>query len=104
MLRSKIVPPLGGDTVFASMTAAYDGLSSRRKDYVTGLTAVHGFGRFRHQFQRDPSLLPHLHEIEREILNPSHPVVAVHPHYASKDYHPHQRRMERVTIAATVAG
>lgn len=163
VLRSRILPPLGGDTVFASMTAAYDGLSSRMKDYVAGLTAVHGFGRFRHQFQHDPSLLPLLHQIELEIPNPSHPVVTVHPesgrkvlfvnwhftthinqlpeeesrvildylrnrvlqpeyqlrvqwepdmvviwdnrsvqHYASKDYFPHQRQMERVTIAGQV--
>ena len=33
ILRSKVLPPLGGDTMFASMTAAYDGLSSRMKDH-----------------------------------------------------------------------
>ncbi|MDH4144623.1 MAG: TauD/TfdA family dioxygenase [Acidimicrobiia bacterium] len=79
VLRSIIVPELGGNTMFASMRAAYEGLSSRMKDYVTGLTAVHGFGRFRHRFEDDPSLLPILHEIE--LANPvsSHPVVTVHP-------------------------
>ena len=35
------VPPAGGDTLFASMTAAYDGLSERMKSYLEGLTAVH---------------------------------------------------------------
>ena len=36
------VPPNGGgDTMFASMYAAYDALSDRMKDYLTGLTAVH---------------------------------------------------------------
>ena len=160
VLRSMVLPPLGGDTMFASMAAAYDGLSSRMKDYIAGLTAVHGFGRFRALFANDPSLLPLLHEIELEIPNPSHPVVTVHPetgrkvlfvnwhftthinelpeeesriildylrnrvhqpeyqlrvrwepnmvvvwdnrsvqHYAPKDYFPHTRKMERVTIA-----
>jgi taurine dioxygenase len=79
ILRSLTLPELGGDTMFASMTAAYEGLSSRMKDYVAGLTAVHGFGRFRHRFQRDPSQLPILHEIELANPNPSHPVVTVHP-------------------------
>ena len=35
------VPPAGGDTLFASMSAAYDGLSDRMKTYLEGLTAVH---------------------------------------------------------------
>ncbi|MEY2658421.1 MAG: hypothetical protein RLZZ395_2163 [Pseudomonadota bacterium] len=34
-------PPEGGDTLFASMYAAYDALSERMKRYLNGLTAVH---------------------------------------------------------------
>lgn len=34
-------PPAGGDTLFASMYAAYDALSDRMKTYLEGLTAVH---------------------------------------------------------------
>jgi taurine dioxygenase len=34
-------PPHGGDTLFASMYAAYDALSERMKAYLDGLTAVH---------------------------------------------------------------
>ena len=34
-------PPKGGDTLFASMYAAYDALSDRLKTYLQGLTAVH---------------------------------------------------------------
>ena len=44
------LPPIGGDTVFASMYAAYDALSDRMKAYLEGLTAFHdgklAFGRF----------------------------------------------------------
>ena len=84
VLRSKVLPELGGDTMFASMTAAYDGLSSRMKDHIAGLTAVHGFGRFRNRFLADPSMLPIIHQIELEIPNPSHPVVCVHPESGRK--------------------
>jgi taurine dioxygenase len=34
-------PPRGGDTLFASMYAAYDALSDRMKVYLEALTAVH---------------------------------------------------------------
>jgi taurine dioxygenase len=34
-------PPRGGDTLFASMYAAYDALSDRMKTYLQGLTALH---------------------------------------------------------------
>jgi len=42
MLYLHTVPPNGGgDTMFASMYAAYDALSDRMKTYLAGLTAVH---------------------------------------------------------------
>jgi taurine dioxygenase len=34
-------PPHGGDTLFASMYAAYEALSDRMKAYLEGLTAIH---------------------------------------------------------------
>tara|TARA_R110000868_G_scaffold265011_4_gene523784 strand:+ start:24376 stop:25242 length:867 start_codon:yes stop_codon:yes gene_type:complete len=42
MLYIHTVPPMsGGDTMFASMYAAYDALSPRMKTYLEGLTAIH---------------------------------------------------------------
>ena len=41
ILYIKQCPPRGGDTLFASMYAAYDALSDRMKAYLEGLTAVH---------------------------------------------------------------
>jgi taurine dioxygenase len=42
ILYNHTVPPDGGgDTLFASMYAAYDGLSERMKRYLEGLTALH---------------------------------------------------------------
>lgn len=50
ILYMHTLPPLGGDTVFASMYAAYDALSPGMKTYLEGLTATHdgklAFGRF----------------------------------------------------------
>lgn len=37
------VPPAGGDTLWASMTAAYKALSKPMRDFLDGLSAVHDF-------------------------------------------------------------
>ncbi|NNE72310.1 MAG: taurine dioxygenase, partial [Acidimicrobiales bacterium] len=43
ILRGRIIPPAGGDTVFASATKAYDRLSDEWKERVDGLVAEHDF-------------------------------------------------------------
>jgi taurine dioxygenase len=62
------IPPLGGDTIFASTYAAYDYLSERMKKYLEGLTASHdgilAFGRF------DP---------DGKYPKAVHPVITEHP-------------------------
>lgn len=75
ILRARIVPAYGGDTLFASMTAAYEGLSDRMKAYVSGMTAVHGFGRFGEMLRADPERRHILHRVENELERPHHPVV-----------------------------
>ncbi|HSU06009.1 MAG TPA: TauD/TfdA family dioxygenase, partial [Acetobacteraceae bacterium] len=41
ILYIRTCPPNGGDTLFASMYAAYEALSDRMKRYLDGLTAIH---------------------------------------------------------------
>lgn len=41
ILYLRTCPPYGGDTLFASMYAAYEALSDRMKRYLEGLTAIH---------------------------------------------------------------
>lgn len=41
ILSATVVPPLGGDTVYCNMAAAYAGLSPRLQQLITGLTARH---------------------------------------------------------------
>ncbi len=79
MLRARVLPPAGGDTCFASMTAAYRGLSERMKRHIHGLEALHDFKPFRSLFDNTPEHRRRLREIEDEFPNPWHPVVAVHP-------------------------
>lgn len=79
ILRARIVPEVGGDTVFASMTAAFEGLSERWQCFLTGLEAVHDFKPFRRLFSGDPASRDKLHAMEEQFPNPVHPVIRLHP-------------------------
>ena len=78
-LRAIEVPKVGGDTVFASMTAAYEGLSDRMKNFIDGLEAVHDFKPFKQLFSNDVDSRKNLQQYE--LLYPPiyHPVVRIHP-------------------------
>lgn len=68
ILHQRIIPPDGGgDTLFASMYAAYDALSSRMKAFLADLTATHDGAK--------------LFDKGTKTVYPvsSHPIVAVHP-------------------------
>ena len=159
VLRSSIVPKVGGDTVFASMSAAYDGLNPALQDFYSTLEAVNDFKVFRVLYSGTREGRERLVEIEDMFPNATHPVVRIHPeskrkviyvapqttkfikgvrdfesdailamlyqlpetpeyqlrirwepnmiviwdnrstqHYAPRDYLPHRRRMERLTL------
>jgi taurine dioxygenase len=155
ILRARILPPVGGDTLFADMFAAYDGLSDEVREKIDGAFAIHSFennfGRRMSEEQKAAFL--------EKYPRARHPVVRTHPetrrkgiyvnaafvdhlegfepeegrrllrhlyrqaatpeyqcrfrwrensvafwdnrsvqHYAAFDYHPHERRVERVTV------
>jgi taurine dioxygenase len=73
VLRARVMPEVGGDTMFADMIAAYEGLSPALKEWVCSLTAVHDGsvfapfqGKTREQFWEEFPLQ-------------EHPVVRTHP-------------------------
>lgn len=45
VLYAQEIPELGGDTLWASMYAAYDALSEPLRQFVSGLRAVHSFAK-----------------------------------------------------------
>lgn len=79
ILCSKIVPEVGGDTSFASMTAVYDGLSDRMQRYISGLEAVHDFKPFKILFSETEEGRKRLKHYEELYPPITHPVVRVHP-------------------------
>jgi taurine dioxygenase len=79
VLRSKVIPEKGGDTLWASMTAAYDGLSPTMQSFLSGLDAVHDFSfGFRESLEESGGRV----RLEKAVLdNPPviHPVIRTHP-------------------------
>ncbi len=69
------VPPVGGDTLFASMYAAYEALSPRMKNYLEGLTALHSGER---SYRRTNRLIG-VDDRGRTYPQANHPVVRTHP-------------------------
>jgi taurine dioxygenase len=64
------IPESGGDTLFASMYAAYDALSPRMKTYLQDLTAVHDGEHVYRPIVNDPT---------RQYPCSNHPIVRTHP-------------------------
>jgi len=79
ILRCQIIPKVGGDTLWADMTAAYAGLSDTFKAMIAGLRAVHDFRNFRVLFSKSDEDQARLRRMEEMFPNPSHPVVRTHP-------------------------
>lgn len=79
ILRCEIMPGIGGDTLWADMEAAYDGLSPTFRKMIDGLTAVHDFQNFRVLFKKTDEDQAKLRRMEELYPNPSHPVVRTHP-------------------------
>ena len=79
ILRCEIMPEFGGDTLWANMEAAYDGLSDTFRTMISGLRAVHDFQNFRVLFKNTEEDRIKLHRMEDMFPNPSHPVVRTHP-------------------------
>jgi taurine dioxygenase len=75
MLRAIEVPATGGDTLFADMEAAYDGLGAELQDRLVGLTAVHDLAAVAAGIAGREAA-----EALREQFPPSeHPVIRTHP-------------------------
>ena len=79
LLCAKEVPAVGGDTMFVSMSAAYDGLSERVKQLINGLEAVHDFKPFKALFGKTEAERRKLQQFELQYPTQLHPVVRVHP-------------------------
>jgi taurine dioxygenase len=81
MMYSEIVPPVGGETEFADMYAAYDSLPAALKKQVEGKRAIHNldFSRTRRHGE-DPMTA----EQKAKVPPIAHPIVRTHPETGRK--------------------
>ncbi len=79
VLRSRITPPKGGDTLWSSMTTAYDGLSSNMQNFLSGLTAVHDFAFGFKESLAEPGGRERLANAIADNPPVEHPVICTHP-------------------------
>jgi taurine dioxygenase len=79
ILVAKEVPVVGGDTMFVSMTAAYQGLSDRMQQFISGLDGLHDMKPFRPLFGKSEAERKKLQEFELKYPPQLHPVVRIHP-------------------------
>jgi taurine dioxygenase len=79
ILCAKEVPAVGGDTMYASMTAAYEGLSDKMQHFISGLEAIHDIRPFKALFGHTEQERETLHRYEMRFPPQVHPVVRIHP-------------------------
>lgn len=106
LLHGQVIPPFGGDTLWASATTAYDALSEPVRKLVDGLYAVHDF---RHGFQESLAEPGGADRLAPAIAaNPPvrHPVVRTHPEtgrralYVNRLFTTHIEGLSRAESAA----
>ena len=79
MLIARELPPVGGDTLFASNYAAFEGLSPALKDTLRTLKGVNSSAKAAVTHSREDRLADSATDKGRSELNSEHPVVRTHP-------------------------
>jgi taurine dioxygenase len=75
ILQIHVLPPVGGDTMFASMYAAYDDLSATMKSFLEPLTAMHESEHFYRGRYADRGV----DDAGKVYPRCEHPVIRTHP-------------------------
>ena len=79
ILHGVVIPERGGDTLFASMSAAYDNLSETLQSFLSGLTAIHDFSHGFRESLDEPGGRERLGQMLSDNPPVEHPVIRTHP-------------------------
>ncbi|MFM8304231.1 MAG: TauD/TfdA dioxygenase family protein [Actinomycetota bacterium] len=94
MLVAREVPPVGGDTLWASMYAAFESLSPGLQEFLTELRAVNTSALADVSKTREDRIKDSGHEDVREYVA-EHPVVRTHPETGRKALYVNPAHTER---------
>ena len=84
-LHAKRIPSYGGDTMFCSMTKAYEDLSAPMKAFLGGLSATHDYtNAYDTYFAHLPDRPPLSAEERAKVPPVVHPVIRTHPETGRK--------------------
>jgi len=72
------IPDVGGDTLWASMSAAYDNLPDGWKQHLENLEAINDMGTFRNDFYRDGGI-DSVNNALKNVGSAVHKVIETHP-------------------------
>ena len=84
ILRSKICPPKGGDTMWSSMNGAYENLSPAMQSFLSDKTAEHDFSYGFKESIAEPGGRERLKDAIEENPPVCHPVIRTHPQTGKK--------------------
>ena len=81
ILYSKVTPPVGGDTLWCSLSKIYDALPDDMKKYLETLRAIHDMGDFRNNYMQEDNIesAKKLNKGFEEFGHAVHPVIKIHP-------------------------
>ena len=79
ILHARKIPETGGDTLWASMYAAYDALPNTIKTEIADKKAIHDPGTFRNDFLGEDIDVDALNERLGSVGSAVHPMVKTHP-------------------------
>lgn len=79
ILRITDMPLSGGDTLWANMVAAYEGLDDKTRSLLSGLVAEHDWAGFRRRLRSAGVSEARIAELRDEYPVAEHPVVRTHP-------------------------
>jgi taurine dioxygenase len=101
ILHARTLPPVGGDTLFANMTSAYEKLSESLQEMLSGLRAVNSAHKSRVTDTRSNRTKDTGKDIQDTIMEALHPVVRTHPETGKKALFvngAHTTRFEGMTV------
>ena len=79
VLLARVVPKVGGDTLFANMEAAYEGLDPATRKLIDGRRAIHAFNPMRKMLIASGAGADKIAQHDEEFPPVTHPIVRTHP-------------------------